>query len=154
MIYCTQNLYQNLPKLLNVTSKKPERKFQIKIRALLAISIFLTPLFIFLFCSPLLSSSQDDLCFANSVSFQSPSILTLIAKKVSLNVLFHTGTVGDTNQKEKEFLASCSPGIFLCPYDDYFQPYCFHDYFLGQFLISAHVPPSELRIWNLCLGGF
>ena len=146
----TQNLYQILPKVLCVMSKKKEN-------SRLRLGLFTPhpspyPTFYhsLLFFSFLLSLGWFVSCqfYLFPKSF-SPGTN---CQKV-LNVLFHTGTVKDTYQK-KELLASFPSSIFLCPYDNYFQPYSFHDYFLCQSLISAHVPPSELRFWNFCLRGF
>lgn len=144
MNYCTQNLFLILPKLLYVISKKEERKLPIKGRALPTISIFL----LHFCCSHLFFS------FLLSLWWRVPCQFYLFPKSFSpwtycqkvLNVLFHTGTVRDTNQK-KDFLACFFSCTFFFTYNAYFQTYVFHDCFLCQSLTSAISHLQNVELW-------
>lgn len=133
-----------LPKLLYVISKKEEKKLPIKVRALHSISIFLLH-----FCRSHLFFS-----FLHSLWWCVPCQVHLFPKSFSfstycqkvLNVLFHTGTVRDTNQK-KDFLARFFSCTFLFTYNAYFQTYVFHDCFLCQSLTFAISYLQNVELW-------
>ena len=129
------------PKPLYVTSKKPERKVQVKVRAPCTTFVFL----LHCDCSHLFFSLGWFVSCQFYLFPKSFSPWTYCQK--ALNVLFHSGTVRDTNQK-KEFLACLFSYIFLSTYSDCFQAYTFQDCFLRRPLTSA-VP--QLGAWYFCL---
>lgn len=135
-------------------STSPERSQKENFRSRLGLSVpHPSPYPTFYHSLLFFSTSQDDLCLANSISFQNPSLLGTVAKKSIIKCAFlHWNCEG--YKSEERVLSIFSFSIFLCPYDGYFQPYSFHDCFPWQSLTSAHVPPSELKIWNFCLRGF
>lgn len=145
MSYCTQNLFLILLKLLYITSRKPERKLQIEVRAFHTTSIFL--LFVFFSSILLLSPLLEMVCVLPILSF-SKVLLFLDLLPKSITCAFpHWNCKG--YKSEKVFLACFFPCVFLCTYNDYFQPYTFCDCFLCHSLTSAtsHLQNLELGIF-------